>query len=112
MNQQNYDSAYSDGAFWGKVRAFAKKAGKAVVESALRLYYALQDADTPLWAKTTIVGALGYFISPVDLVPDLLPVVGYSDDLAVLGGALAAVAAHIKEEHKQRATEVIKRWFG
>lgn len=112
MTQQNYDSAYSDSAFWGKVTSFAKKAGRAVIESALQLYYALQDADTPLWAKTTIIGALGYFISPVDLIPDLLPVVGYSDDLAVLGGALAAVCAHIKAEHRARAFETVQRWFG
>ncbi|WP_211605080.1 YkvA family protein [Vreelandella arcis] len=49
-----------------------------------------------MWAKTTIYGALGYFISPVDAIPDLAPIVGYADDIGVLAGALAMVAAHIK----------------
>ena len=51
------------------------KAGKEVIEKALILYYCLQDDDTPAWAKTTIIGALGYFISPIDAIPDLVPVV-------------------------------------
>lgn len=112
FESHKYSSEYSDDSFWGKVRHHAKEAGEAVLEPALKMYYALKDSDTPAWAKTTIVGALGYFISPVDAIPDLLPVVGYTDDLTVLAGALAMVAAHIKEEHTEQARQTLRRWFG
>ena len=69
------------------------------------------DSDTPGWAKTIIVGALGYFVLPTDAIPDLVPVAGYTDDLGTIGTALAIVAAHIKQEHKDKAKEKIDIWF-
>lgn len=54
---QEYTKDYSDDAFWGKIKTYAKKAGKGVLEPALKMYFALKDSDTPLWAKSTIVGA-------------------------------------------------------
>ena len=111
MSNNQFSSEYSDNGFWDKVKTYAKTAGESVLEPALKMYYAALDSDTPAWAKTTIVAALGYFISPVDAVPDLLPVVGYTDDLGILAGALAATAAHIKDEHKRKAKEVLARWF-
>lgn len=103
---------YSTNDFWDKVTNCAKSAGKAVLGNALKIYYAAQDKDTPLWAKTTIYSALAYFISPIDAVPDITPFIGYSDDAAVLVSAIAAVAAHIKDEHVEHANETLKRWFG
>ncbi|MFT0213027.1 YkvA family protein [Pseudomonas sp. F1_0610] len=111
MQSPHYDQTYTDSGFWAKVKRYAKTAGKAVLEPALQMYYALQDADTPAWAKATIIGALGYFISPLDLIPDMLPVVGYSDDLTVLLAAITAVAKYIKHEHKAKARAVMLRWF-
>lgn len=111
-DSQEYSKAYSDDSFRGKVRQYAKDAGEAVLEPALKMYYALKDSDTPAWAKATIIGALGYFISPIDAIPDLLPVVGYTDDLAVLAGALAIVAMHVKEEHAEKARVTLRQWFG
>ena len=111
MSNNQFSSEYSDNGFWDKVKTYAKTAGESVLEPALKMYYAALDSDTPAWANTTIVAALGYFISPVDAVPDLLPVVGYTDDLGILAGALAATAAHIKDEHKRKAKEVLARWF-
>ncbi|WP_082140256.1 YkvA family protein [Halomonas sp. PR-M31] len=105
-------SQYSDEAFWNKVSRYAKKAGKTTLEPGLKLYYSAQDPDTPVWAKTTIYGALGYFIFPLDTIPDVTPFVGYTDDVSVLVGALAVVAAHIKKEHTSKARAVLKRWFG
>lgn len=109
---QEYRTEYSPSAFWDKVRKYAKEAGETVLEPALKMYYALQDKDTPAWAKTTIVGALGYFISPIDAIPDFLPVVGYTDDLTVLAGALAVVMTHIKDEHAEQARQTLRQWFG
>lgn len=103
---------YSEEGFWDKLKHYAKKAGKTVVETALKLYYASRDPDTPLWAKTTIYGALAYFISPLDAIPDILPLTGYTDDLGILAAAVTAVAAHIKPEHVEKAREQIKNWFG
>ncbi len=107
-----YSKEYSEDSFWEKVKKYALKAGKEVIEKALTGYYCLQDKDTPAWAKGVLIGALGYFIMPLDAIPDAIPVVGYADDLGVLVAALAAVAAHIKKEHVQKATETLKSWFG
>ena len=112
MITEEYKDSYSVENFWDKIKKHAKAAGKEVLEVALKMYYALQDADTPAWAKTVIIGALGYFISPIDLVPDATPVVGYVDDLGVLTAAAATVALHIKDKHTMRAQEKLKKWFG
>jgi uncharacterized membrane protein YkvA (DUF1232 family) len=107
----SYESHYSEASFWKKVKGTAASAGKGVVEPAFKMYFALLDDDTPAWAKATIIGALGYFISPIDAIPDITPVVGYADDLGVVVGALATVAAHVKKEHKRRAKQAASEWF-
>lgn len=104
-------TSYSDESFWQKIKDFAVKAGKDVIEMALTLYYAAQKPDIPFWAKTTIYAALAYFISPLDAIPDLTPVVGFSDDLGALALALATVSAYIDDEVKQKAKEKIELWF-
>lgn len=109
--KDSFKEAYSDSNFWDKVKEYAKSAGEGVLEPALKMYYAALDSDTPAWAKATIIGALGYFISPVDAIPDLLPIVGYTDDLGVLVAALAATAANIKDEHVAKAKETLSQWF-
>ena len=103
---------YSEDSFWQKLLKFARTAGREVVEHALSLYYAAQEPDTPAWAKTVIYGVLGYFIFPVDAIPDLIPGVGFSDDLGALAAALATVAAHVTPEIKARATKKAAEWFG
>lgn len=110
--QRNYAHAYSEEALWKKIAAFAGKAGEQVIEKVLTLYYCLRDSDTPTRARATIAAALGYFIFPMDAIPDMIPGAGFSDDLGALAVALAVVAAHIKDEHKERAKEVLKTWFG
>ena len=97
---------------WDKVKRVAKLAGREVILRALMLYYCLIDDETPPWAKATIIGALIYFISPIDAVPDVIPGAGYADDLTILVGALMAVAAHIKPEHRRRAEEWCDATFG
>jgi len=103
---------YSDKSFWAKVRKYAKAAGAEVLEKALWLYYAAQKPETPKWAKTIIYGTLGYFILPLDAVPDLTPVVGYVDDLGALLAAVGMVAMFIDAEVRQKAAEKLKEWFG
>ena len=105
------NTEYSEASFWEKIRQFAVTAGKEVIEKALTLYYCLQDKDTPTSAKTVILGALAYFISPIDAIPDLTPLIGYSDDLGALAMALAIVASHLKKEHAKLAEQKLSQWF-
>jgi uncharacterized membrane protein YkvA (DUF1232 family) len=110
--KNEFEDAYSDESFWEKVGRFASAAGREVVEKALVLYYAMLEPDVPTWAKGTIVGALGYFIMPLDAISDVMPAVGYADDLGVLVAALAAVAAHVSPEIRERAAEKLDAFFG
>jgi|YNPMSStandDraft_1061717.scaffolds.fasta_scaffold00004_61 uncharacterized membrane protein YkvA (DUF1232 family) len=94
-----------------KIQSSWKRAGRKVVETALQLYYSFRDNDTPNWAKAVILGALGYFITPVDAVPDFAPLLGFSDDLAMMLSALAVVAIHVKEEHREKARTIASHIF-
>jgi len=111
-NLQTYADKFSELNFWDKIKTAFAKAGKEVVNKTLVLYYSLMDKDTPAWAKTVIIGALGYFISPIDLTPDFLPAIGYTDDLTVLISAFGTVASSVKEEHKTKAGEILNKYFG
>lgn len=106
------NNTFSDPQFWDKLNRFARKAGRQVVERALQLYYAARRPETPAWAKTSIFGALAYFISPIDLIPDLLPLVGFSDDLTVMAAALAMVSMYINDEVRLKARQTADKWFG
>lgn len=102
---------FSDERLWRKLRRYAATAGHEVVEKALWLYYAAQHKDTPAWAKAVILGALVYFINPADAVPDLVPAIGFSDDLVALTLAVATVAMNITPEVKERARQKSRDWF-
>jgi uncharacterized membrane protein YkvA (DUF1232 family) len=65
-----------------------------------------------VWAKTVIMRALAYFISPIDAIPDLVPVAGFSDDLGSLAAALGIVAVYINDDIKQKAKIKLVEWFG
>lgn len=99
-------------SFWNKLNHFARRAGREVVEKALWLYYAYKRPETPAWAKRTILGALAYFILPVDAISDLLVGVGYTDDLTVLVFAVGTVAAYINPTVKEQARQKVIEWFG
>ncbi len=108
----SYANHYSDEGFWKKLAGYAKAAGKELIEKALILYYAYQDPAVPTWAKTIIVGALGYLICPIDLIPDAIPVIGFTDDLGVIIAALAAIAVHVTDETKRKAADKTRELFG
>ena len=100
-----YERHYNEENFWRKARHVAVKVGAKVLYPALQLYYLLQSKDVPVKAKTLIIGALGYLILPVDLVPDFIPALGFTDDLTALMVALRAVGEHLTPEIKQQAKE-------
>lgn len=112
VNYQEYEKHYSEENFIDKLKNFALKAGAKVIYAALKLYYALKSEDTPAWAKAVITGALGYFILPIDLIPDVIPGVGFVDDFGVLAAALATIAVHITPAIKEQARQKMKTWFG
>ena len=70
-------------------------------------YYCALDRQTPRSVRATLLAALAYFVMPFDIVPDLLAVVGFGDDIAVLTAALAAIRPHIKESHRIAARQAL-----
>lgn len=103
---------YSEEGFWDKVGKVAKAAGLKVIYMALLLYYTVIASTTPMASRTVIFGALGYFILPIDLIPDLIPIVGYTDDIAALTAVIRTVSSHITPAIKQSAKDQLHRWFG
>ena len=69
----------------------------------LAAYYCATDGETPSWVKAVLMGAVAYFVLPVDLLPDFIAVLGFTDDASVLMAALSAVGGHIREPHRERA---------
>ena len=107
-----YEKNYSEEGLWKKMGNVAKKAGLKTLYMVLLLYYVLKDPSTPQQYKAMIIGALGYFILPLDLIPDFVPAVGYSDDVAALAGALLAVAKCVSPAKENQAKAKLKDWFG
>ncbi|WP_390620595.1 YkvA family protein [Oceanobacillus picturae] len=107
-----HEEHFSEERFWKKVQKFSKKAGTSVVYAVLLLYYTLQKPDVPMKVKATIVGALGYFILPLDVIPDFAIGAGYADDLSVVLFALIQVAIYVDDEVKLKAKNKLKDLFG
>ena len=107
----SYNSYYSKESLFNKIKLVFSKAGVSVVYGALLLYYSLQDSNVPIKAKATIIGALGYFISPIDLIADPIPIVGYGDDLTSIITALGVISVFITPEIKRKAREKTEEWF-
>jgi len=87
----------------------AKKAARHVpfMEDVVAAYYCALDRKTPLRAKGILLAALGYFVLPTDAIPDIVFGLGFTDDVAVLTAAIAAVRAHITPAHRLAAREAI-----
>lgn len=109
---KDHGKHYSEEGLWKKIQRYAKKAGSTVVYIVLLLYFTMKKPEVPVKVKATIVGALGYFILPIDMIPDVAPAVGYGDDLAVLTAALLAIVMYIDEDIKRQAKEQLSKWFG
>ena len=109
---KKHSDQYSEIKLWEKLKNFAKQAGQKTVYSALLLFYAYKREETPRWAKNVILGALGYFIAPIDGVPDLTPFLGYTDDLGVLSFGLVIIAGYINGEVRENARGRMTKWFG
>ena len=93
--------------FWRKLRRFASRLPFA--EDLLAAYYCAFDRDTPLRVKAALLGALAYFVLPFDVIPDMMPVLGFADDAAILATALRLVANHMRPEHREAARRAMAR---
>lgn len=111
LKDKKYEEEYSEARLWGKIGKVAKKAGLKTIYYALLLFYALQSGKVSITDKALIIGALGYFILPIDLIPDFMIPVGYLDDGGVMWGLIKKLDC-IDEEVKSQAQEKLKDWFG
>ena len=103
--ENNYEKHYSESSFWNKIKSVAVKAGYELINKALQLYYAMQSPSMPAKDKSIIIAVLGYFILPVDVVPDFIPALGFADDLAALAWALKTISSNITPEVKEKAQQ-------
>lgn len=88
-NQRKENSnGYSESTYRKKLNGMPREAGRAVVEKAVTLYVVLTDRETPFWARALVISVLAYWIAPLDAAPDIIPLAGYVDDLAVMALAL------------------------
>ncbi len=106
-----YSNRFSKTAFVEKISRIAKRAGAKLVYAALILYYTLQSDSVSVKDKAIIIGALGYLISPLDVVPDAIPIVGLGDDLGVLVYVLQKVWGNVSDDVKMKARERLSKWF-
>ena len=96
--------------FWSKFRRVVAQLPFA--EDLLAAYYCAFDRQTPRHVQATLLGAIAYFILPFDFIPDMLPVLGFTDDAAVLATAIRLVASHITPEHREAARAALERARG
>ncbi|OAV44418.1 YkvA family protein [Lewinella sp. 4G2] len=108
---KKYRARFSEFKFWEKLKNYAVAAGAKTVYTALLLYYAYQRKETPGWAKRLVIGVLGYLIVPIDAIPDLGFLIGYTDDLGVLSFALVTIAAYVNDDVRANARAQMSTWF-
>ena len=96
--------------FWRKL--LREAANIPFLEQVLTAHYCAFDRQTPLYVKAVLLGAIAYFVVPTDLIPDYIPLIGYTDDAAVVGAAIKIVATHIKPEHRAAAQRTLARLRG
>lgn len=107
-----YAASYSQDGLFDKISKYAKNIGLNLINEALKLWYVTDNPNLPSKTKAAIIGALGYLISPLDLVPDVLPVVGYTDDAGAVALAIAMAQAFIDQKVKDKAKAKIDEIFG
>ncbi len=107
-----YESEFSFDNLMNKIKESAKKAGLKAIYMALLLYYALESPTISTVDKAIIYGALGYFICPIDIIPDILPFIGLTDDIAVLAWAFSRVKRNVTDMTREKAKTKLKIWFG
>lgn len=106
-----YKEKFTKNDFIEKIQRIAKRAGAKLVYAALILYYSIDSDKVSFKEKAIIIGALGYLITPLDFMPDAIPLAGLSDDLGVLIYVLRKVWDYVDDEAKQKAEDKLSQWF-
>ena len=101
------ERAYVRRGFWAKVKRYA--AALPFAEDLLTAYYCAFDRATPRHVQAALIGALAYFVLPFDIIPDMMPMLGFTDDAAVLATAIKLVSSHIHPNHRAAAKRTIAR---
>lgn len=108
---KNFKKFYSDSKFWSKFKKVAIHLGSKACYYALTLYYVLKSPDVSLGNKAMIMGALGYLILPLDLIPDAIPVAGLTDDAAALKLTYETVKVSVTPEIEKKVNDKLSQWF-
>ena len=108
---RKYQKHYSDSGLFTKIGRVFKKVGMKIIYYVLLLFYVVKDSNTPSKDKIVILGALGYFIFPTDLIPDFIPFVGFTDDIAAIVACVSAVKSCITPAIKEQARNKLNDWF-
>lgn len=103
---------FSENKLIKKVAKVARTAGLIVIYPAMILYYLFKEKTVPLASKSVIAAALAYFIMPADSIPDITPIIGYSDDLAILLVSLSHLMKYVSPELLQKVKDHLATWFG
>ena len=109
---QKYEQHYNDSSFLDKITKYGKLIGINALYKAVQLWFVLQKPDVPASTKAVIMGALGYLIAPLDFLPDLMPVLGYTDDFVAITFALIKVQGYIDEEVERKSKNLVAKIFG
>lgn len=109
---QKYEQHYNESSFLDKVTKYGKLIGINALYKAVQLWFVMQKPDVPATTKTVIMGALGYLIAPLDFLPDLMPVLGYTDDFVAITFALIKVQGYIDEEVERKSKNLLAKIFG
>ncbi|WP_113513442.1 YkvA family protein [Bosea sp. 2KB_26] len=102
-------SLRDEARFGADLMSLLKRVAKRIpfAEDLLAAYFCTRDPATPRRVRLTLLAALGYFVLPIDAIPDIMPIIGFSDDAAVMAAAIAAVAGSITPEHRQKAQDTL-----
>lgn len=111
INYKKYIKYFSKENFWEKLKKVFKKIGIKATSYILILYYILQSDKVSISDKLLITGYLGYFILPVDFLPDFIPFFGYNDDIIALIFALKRCLKYVDDGIKEKAVEKLQKWF-
>lgn len=96
--------------FWKKLKRVLSRVPFA--EDLVAAYYCAVDPETPGYVRAVLLGAVAYFVLPIDMIPDVLAGLGFTDDASVLAAAVAAVGRHLRPQHRQRAKLALERIAG
>jgi uncharacterized membrane protein YkvA (DUF1232 family) len=109
--ENSYSKHYNEKSLFAKIRKFSISAGQQVIYAALLLYYVMKSPQVDVKTKITIAAALGYFILPTDAIPDLAPLIGFTDDLGVLVFVLLQISKSLTLEIRLQARQKLAEWF-